>query len=156
MRILGIDQSFTSTGIALLENNKCTLKIINSNKSDDKFDRANTIAKGIKSVIEDCLPDLAGVEGLPYGGIGNVTRDLAGLQFVIVVALRELGLKVKVVAPKSVKKFAVSGVATKIELYEALPYNIKCDIDENGWKVTTGRYDVTDAYWIAKYLFEKS
>lgn len=156
MRILGIDQSFTSTGIALLENNKCMLKIIKSNKDDDKFDRANTIAKGIKSVIEDCLPDLAGVEGLPYGGIGNVTRDLAGLQFVIVVALRELGLKVKVVAPKSVKKFAVSGVATKIELYEALPYNIKCDIDENGWKVTTGRYDVTDAYWIAKYLFEKS
>jgi Holliday junction resolvasome RuvABC endonuclease subunit len=88
---------------------------------------------------------------------GNATRDLAGLQFVIINKLRFKGTySVDIIAPNAVKKLATgNGKAKKQELYEALPESTQKAFDELGVKKTTGRYDLTDAYWIAMAIKEK-
>ena len=152
MRILGIDQSYTSTGIVVLEDDDVVYaeRYVTDDKRD-KPDRALEIAKRILEVVQEQYPFLIALEGLAFGMRGDATRDLAGLQFVIVCMLREHDRDCIVVAPNTVKKFATgNGRCEKIEMYDCLPDNVKTLFDNMGLLKTTGRYDLTDAYYIAK------
>ena len=152
MRILGIDQSYTSTGIVVLEGDDVVYaqRYVTDDKRD-KPDRALEIAKNILDVIQEHYPAIVALEGLSFGMRGDATRDLAGLQFVIVCMLREHDRDSIIVAPNTVKKVATgNGRADKTEMYDSLPDNVKTLFDDMGLLKTTGRYDLTDAYWIAK------
>jgi len=153
MRILGIDQSYTSTGIVVLENGKMIYsERFVSDKERDRFGQAYEIALHIASVYDKFAPDIVALEGLAFGMKGNATRDLGGLQFVIVCHLQEVKKQpVKIIAPLTVKKFATeSGRAKKEEMIESLPKNILKEFEDMGLKKTTGLADLADAYWIAK------
>jgi len=155
---LGIDQSYTSTGIVLIDDKgelHSTITI-NTKKGGYKnnFLRAKDIADSIHSFVLDLEAKghevYIGIEGLPYGSVSNITRDLAGLQFLIVCSLPEESLDtVEVYTPSSVKKYATkSGKATKEEMFMALPDDVKDKVSK--FPKTKGRYDITDAYWIAR------
>lgn len=156
MRILGIDQSYTGTGFSLIDTNNSVdilieYGIIRSNIEKDKFDRSKDIAIDVYALCLIHKPDYVGIEGLAFGMRGDSTRDLAGLQFMIVNKIRELGLKVFVVPPNSVKKVGTGkGNAKKEEMYAALPLEVKEKFIKTGAKKTTGLYDLTDSYFIAK------
>lgn len=156
MKVLGIDQSYSSCGVVLLDNGKITdLDKIVGNKQWDCYDRAMDVARQIKWFCTANQPiDLVGIEGLAFNKRGNQTRDLAGLLFTIMIELRANGHRDSsvIVPPKTVKKFATGkGNATKEQMYEALPKDVKDLFEEKGYKKTTGRSDLTDAYWIARY-----
>lgn len=159
MLILGIDQSYTSTGIVVIENDNILLaERFASNKEDTKFYRSWEIKNYIKEVVEKYNPERVAIEGLAFGMRGDATRDLAGLQFVIVNELMFVhNLEVVVVSPKSLKLFATgSGKAKKKEMIEALPTEVhQLFTEELVIKKTKGLDDVTDAYWLAKYIMEK-
>ena len=166
MLVLGIDQSYKSTGIVLLEDETIvdvltfaanTIKIEKKVEVEiDRFDQADEIANFIGDYLLKHLPEAIGVEGLAHGGLGSMTRDLAGLQFTIINHLRTLNFRrLELVPPTSVKKFATGkGNSKKELLYEHLPDSTKLLFDEKGFKKSKGRYDVTDAYWIARFLLE--
>lgn len=158
MHILGIDQSYTNCGLILLDSdtsNIITWELFKANKKKDRFAQANDIASCIGGFCVKHKPDYIYIEGLAFGMIGNVTRDLAGLQFIIINRLRyRHGYegRIEILPPTSLKKYAVGkGNAKKDVLYESLPEDVQSYIDGTGVKKTTGRYDLTDAYYLAKY-----
>jgi len=153
MKTLGIDQSYTCTGIVVIVDGEVVHKAtFASPKALTIYQRANYLAKTILTEAEFHKPDTIGIEGLAFGMRGDATRDLAGLQFVIMDKLQfEGGYKVDVVAPNAVKKFATgNGRAKKQELFESLPEKTQKEFLDFGVTKTKGLYDLTDAYWIAK------
>lgn len=153
MKVLGIDQSYNSSGIiVLLDDTIIHSECFKSNKSFDRFGQAYEIAIHIANVLDTFKPDIVAIEGLAFGMKGNVTRDLGGLQFVIVSHLQEVKKQpVKIIAPLTVKKFATgSGRAKKNEMIESLPKYALNNFTKLGVKKTTGLADLADAYWIAK------
>jgi Holliday junction resolvasome RuvABC endonuclease subunit len=158
MKTMGIDQSYNSTGIVILENGKmiCAERFQSDNKKD-RFGQAHQIALHIASVIDKFKPDTIAIEGLAFGMKGNVTRDLGGLQFVIVAHLQEVKKQhVEIIAPLTVKKYATdNGRAKKEDMINSLPQIVLNEFTDMGLKKTTGLSDLADAYWIAKVAENK-
>ncbi len=151
MKVLAVDQSYTSSGIVVLQGKKilhCERFV--TNKQGDIFDRAHELADRLVSLVRNVKPDIVAVEGLAYGARGNASRDLAGLQFVIVSYLRDQGYRVKVIAPTTAKKTA--GCKKKEEMIAALPKAVHKKFSDLGVKKTTGMGDLADAYWIGKSI----
>lgn len=156
----GIDQSYTSTGLVIL-NDKQELvfsTVIRSNPQHSMHSRSSYVAEQLGQHLNEYAPYCAGIEGLAFGSRGNATRDLAGLQFVIVHQLDHvLGNCLYIIEPTKLKKYA-TGKARKIkkqQMVDALPQNIRDSLQQS-YKKTKGLYDVTDAYWIARFVLEES
>ena len=155
MIVLGIDQSYNSTGIVVLDvevsDNIIYSGKYKSNPEFNRFGQAYEIAMHISNVVDTFKPDIVAIEGLAFGMKGNVTRDLGGLQFVIVSHLQEVKKQpVKIMAPLTVKKYATgSGRAKKEEMIKALPKHALNNFLKLGVKKTTGLADLADSYWIA-------
>jgi Holliday junction resolvasome RuvABC endonuclease subunit len=159
MKILGIDQSLTSTGWCLLEDGELSeYGLIGSDKNANKFYRMKRVAYELWAKALTKRADIISLEGLPFGNLpGNVGKDLAGLQAAIVIELQEdrhaLDENLFLVPPTTIKKFATgSGKAKKEDMFEALPDIIKAKFSST--PKSRGRYDITDAYWLAKYIEE--
>ncbi len=159
---IGIDQSYTSTGVVVLEDDKildfCTIHT--SPNDGDVFTRVNTVASKLKALCEYDVCSIA-IEGLAFGIRGSATRDLAGLQFVIVDYLRfQLNKDILIVAPTSLKKFATGGgggakkKVTKAMMVDSLNEDTKL-LFKTKYKASNGLYDITDAYFLAKYSQSK-
>lgn len=161
---LGIDQSFNSCGVVVLDEKKKIVEAttIKSSKEQDIFDRAWFIADQLSSkFITKYVPEFIGLEGLAFSKFGDATRDLAGLQFTIVNYLRQRHTygsgDLLIVSPNTLKKFATTkGNAKKEQMVASLPKNVLESFQKQNYKKTTGLYDVTDAYWIARYIIEVS
>ena len=146
---LGIDQSYTCTGY-YTSNGGCG--VFKTTKELSIFERAMAVSDSILATCKEHNITHIGIEGLACGMRGDATRDLAGLQFVIVTNLMKNGFtNIDIISPKTVKKLATgSGKAKKNEMYDVLPQDVKDKIDQLGCKKTTGMYDITDAYWLCK------
>jgi Holliday junction resolvasome RuvABC endonuclease subunit len=162
---LGIDQSFTSCGVVVLNEKQKVIEAttIKTSKDDnDIFDRAWFIAESISSnFINKYAPEIVGLEGLAFSKFGDATRDLAGLQFTLVNYIRHMHTydsdNLLIVSPNELKKFATTkGNAKKEQMVDSLPKNVLESFQKQNYKKTTGLYDVTDAYWIARYTIEVS
>ena len=155
--IMGLDQSFTSTGVCINSENGFDFRVIPTvpDKEDplEKFKRAMFISDAICDMIKEQNVDKVNIEGLALGrAIGNSNRDLAILQGVIVcdILKKFSGLNINIVVPTTLKKFATGkGNAPKDMLFECLPDDIK----ENLSKIpkSKGRLDLCDAYWLSVY-----
>jgi Holliday junction resolvasome RuvABC endonuclease subunit len=153
LTILAIDQSFTSSGIVIFRNGlmvHCEKHI--TDPADYIFERAWDVTMRVEKLAKDHNVDVIAMEGLAYAGVGNATRDLAGLQFVIITHMRfRHQFPIALYAPGTIKKLATGkGNSKKELLIEALPAPIRAEFDALGVKKTTGLSDLTDAYWIAK------
>lgn len=157
MCYMGIDQSYTSSGVCIVDNDGQVLftSVIGSDKNACEFRRAWDVSQAIARVALDYNPSAIAIEGLAFGGRGDATRKLAGLQFVIVSQLMyglEQCYTVSVVAPTSLKKFATgSGKAEKSAMLEAIPNPIRSELEKQ-YKKTKGLFDVVDAYHISQYI----
>ena len=162
MKILGVDQSFTSTGWVVVQDGKMlNFGICNSNKDDNKHIRAFQIAERVHQLAKKFKPDIIRMEGLAFTMVGNATRDLAGLQYAIttylLLRMKEQrytpsgNVPIEIVSPKALKKFATeSGNASKEQMFDALPDDVRVQIGTI--KKTKGRYDATDAYWLTMFV----
>lgn len=154
MCILGIDQSFTSTGYTIFNETKelQSFGLIKVDKTTKNiFDRALTISLDICKLIQENNITQINIEGLAFGMRGDATRDLAGLQFSIITMVKYKFplIPINLIPPNSVKKFATgSGKASKQEMIDALPDDIKKQITDKNFKKTTGLADITDSYFI--------
>lgn len=154
MRSVGIDQSLTNTGLVMLDTGGgYEYRLITSDTTKNTEDRCQYIAAKVRAFCEDYEPDVMVIEGLSFGSQTNATRDLAKLQGIINIFLRNsviLCSYPKSVAPASLKKFATdNGKAKKEEMFENLPKHFR-DVFSSVPK-TKGRYDLTDAYFLAQW-----
>lgn len=153
LKVLGIDQSYNSSGLVVLSDDSIIhSECFKSNKEFNRFGQAYEVAMYIASIVDTFNPDVIAIEGLAFGMKGNVTRDLGGLQFVIISHLQEVKKReVVIVAPLTVKKHATgNGRSKKNEMIESLPKYASDIFLALGVKKTTGLADLADAYWIAK------
>lgn len=149
--ILGIDQSYTSTGYCILDNeNIIKYGTINTDKELNIHDRVEIIVSNIKELLNENI-DKVILEGLAFGMRGNATRDLAGLQFVLINHIRQINKNIEIISPTSLKKFATgSGKSKKKDMFDALEDQHK-KLFSSTHKKTKGLYDIVDAYWLARY-----
>jgi Holliday junction resolvasome RuvABC endonuclease subunit len=156
--ILGIDQSYTSCGIVVRNTEIAApihVQIATSEKSDNIFTRALAISDAIQTTIAEYPADVIVLEDLAFGSIGNATRQLAGLQYVIITNIKRSYPKIPIhiVPPTTLKKFATgSGKSKKPQMYESLPDDIKALFTTLGIK-KKNIGDVTDAYWLSQYIW---
>ncbi len=158
--ILGIDQSFTSTGICFMDENEAIVHhetICTTDEDGDIHDRALKIIERLDELVLMYRPVRIGLEGLAFSKFGNATRDLAGLQMAIITHLRyrkpNQSKELQVISPNLLKKYATTkGSADKNQMYEALPEHAKSVY--SAYRKTKGRSDVVDAFWLAKYTLD--
>lgn len=154
---VGIDQSYRNSGIVVLDNedNVVKFEVVQTLKDDgDYFTRSKNAAESIANVIRtideysDAESFAIGIEVLAFGMRGSTLQTLAGLQYMIVNALREDVHDPQLYTPSAIKKIATgSGKASKEDMFNALPERV-----QKMFSVVTkaqGREDLADAYWIA-------
>jgi Holliday junction resolvasome RuvABC endonuclease subunit len=154
MIVLGIDQSYTASGLVVASGEEMLYSgVFKTPKDMDIFQRAWNISEHIVETVTKLNVELIAIEGLAFGMTGNATRDLAGLQFLIVSKLRHvLRKQVIIVSPKSLKVFATAnGKAKKKDMIAALPEDIVSIFKGEGYKLTTGLADLADAYFLMQY-----
>lgn len=162
MKVLGIDQSYTSAGYCIIDENEEVLEfgtIKTTQEDGDIFTRARIITNSLKKIADDNAVDFVGLEGLAFGGFGNATRDLAGLLFTIIngLSVDNPNIKYALYTPLSIKKYATgSGKSKKQQMMDALPENTRKLFTNKGFKKTSGLTDITDAYWIARYTLKNN
>lgn len=100
------------------------------------------------------------IEGLGFASVGNATRDLAILQGIILDRfITRLGAEHAHIIPstQAKKKGTCDKKKKKVskdELADAIPEGVFRDIVFSYGK-TTGRRDLSDAYWIGEVFLEK-
>lgn len=151
--ILAIDQSYTSSGIIVFQNEVIVhTQKFSTDKKQSIYDRAWAVAKEVERLIQLYNVHVVAMEGLAFGAGGDATRNLAGLQFVIACQAKFiLGIDCEIYAPGTIKKVATGkGNSKKELLVEALPPSVRKLFDDMGVKKTTGLMDMTDAYFIGQ------
>ncbi|QKS24623.1 crossover junction endodeoxyribonuclease RuvC [Vreelandella titanicae] len=155
LRKCGIDQSLTKTGIVIYDVNSAVMihhEIIETklNKADalDSYKRVAEIASRIEFLCDLYSVERVNIEGLSYASVGQATRTLAGLHYVIVDRLMRASIDVAVIAPTALKKAATSsGRADKQMMLDAVRENDRIEFEKIG--KTKGRFDLADAYHLA-------
>lgn len=139
-RVIGLDLSLNGTAWCDGKINASTLRF-SGRKADPKGDdRLVAIRKSLDAPMSDA--DVAIIESLPPYGKGSASLGL------VHGVVRELaashGLKVGMVAPTSLKKYATgSGKATKEDMKFALLREMICPDAADGWDDNQ-----VDAWWL--------
>lgn len=172
MRVMGIDQSFTSTGIVIVETvdreysedaqwefEMVHCSVYKTKKvpgSLDHHQRAYDIAWHLSEVAAEYEVDHINLEGISYRAHGNATRDLAGLLFVIVFQLnKNEEYPIDIVPPNTLKKYGTGvGFAKKLDMIKALPQSVLDRFQAQNYRKTTGLEDLADAYWLSMIYFK--
>lgn len=144
-------QQFSNDYVKIISYNKQEYsKDDYSTKEFKKSMNVHNICYYIRDIIQCHEPDLVQMEGISYGSRGSsALADLAGLNFAIrMTILDESNLLFKIIAPTSVKKFAVgNGNVEKdvmIASWKKLDKNI---LDATQIKLD----DLADSYFLAHY-----
>lgn len=158
MVYIGLDQSYTSTGYCVLNGDEIIeFGTFKTNATDTIHRRAGESASMIVELVNKYPDSNVSIEGLAFGIRGSATRDLAGLQFVIIDRIyNNTNINdVQIITPKTIKKFATgSGGGTKKkvskkDMFDSLPDDVK-ELFKTKYKSTNGLYDITDAYYLAR------
>jgi len=150
--ILALDISIRSTGYFIIDDAGKQVEfgvITTTSKNTIQF-RMDDIIDSIHHLINTYDITEVAIEGPAYGARGAMSYSIFGVHFCIVHFLNKLGLTPTQYSPTSVKKWATgSGRASKDDMEKFVPYELKETI-RGKFKKTKGRYDIVDAYHIAK------
>lgn len=158
MKVLGIDQSYACTGLVICEDEEIIHgEVYKTTTENDTFMRSYLIAAHIAKVAKKFEVDYIMMEGLSYAARGDVTRDLAGLMYTIVVKLNVVQrYELEIIPPTTLKKFASGyGFAKKENMIDALPDAAREYFESLGVKKTTGLADLADAYWLSQMYWRE-
>ena len=157
MIVAGIDSSLTSTGLAAVDTEardsealRWALRRVPTKAVpglaglDSHAQRMGTIAQTVEDFLQEQQPDVVAIEGLSMASLGNATRDLAGLWWVIVTRLARAGFHdLVVVAPSTRAKYATGdGRAKKPEVVDGI-------VAAHGLTLKRFEHDVADAVALA-------
>lgn len=145
---IGIDPSLSSTGLVVYSNNKvvahCNIKTNNKSETEQRiFHICLIIASGIKKFH----PDFIIMEGYSFASIRSKSATfLHELGGAIKQILHAKQIPWDTIAPTSLKAYAGHGHASKTQMIEWA---------QKLWPKCPNQSDVADAFWCAKYAYEK-
>lgn len=147
MRILGIDQSLTHTGVVVLNDGK--IIFTEAIEPDARgVVRLIMIRDRIKCLLENYKPNLVILEGMSFGSVGRIV-DIAELFGVLKENIYEHCIenttcKLTLIPPKTVKKFITgSGNANKALVLLKIYKNYKVEFDDD---------NIADAFALAMFM----
>lgn len=158
MKVLGVDQSFSCTGLVICEDEQMIhAEVYKSSTEYDKYYRAKEITKHVAKVAKEHKVDYIIVEALAYGARGDATRDLGGLLYTLIIKLNVVQkYPMEEIAPTSLKKYATGhGYAKKEAMIDALPDEVKQTFLDLGVKKTTGLSDLADAFFLSQMYWRE-
>lgn len=146
-RVIGLDLSLTSTGIAdFTHDGQVITKTIRSASNGkavtDQYDRLANIVREIADYIssQGPHPALVLIEGPSYGSKGAGTWDRAGLWWLVACLIIDRKHPLAVVPPAVLKKYATGrGNADKTAMAVAL---------QKRWGIELGDDNKVDAWWL--------
>lgn len=156
--VLSLDISITSTGYCVFEgSNLKAFGCIRTTSELDIYSRLKYIESEISSIIRRYGICEVAVEAPSYGSRGAMSYNLFGVHFSIIRLLTAKQLPYKLLNIASIKKFATdSGKASKLQMLNALPEDIRTEFINSGYLKSKGLYDLADAYFIGmKYIKER-
>lgn len=160
--VLGIDQSIRATGAFVSHFNKHSVIETEKNQKDDHLDvffRSQWISKEILSLIIEYEVTHVSIEALPMKmASGASFKDLAALQGIIICDILRSGYiepeKIFLINPATLKKYASGkGNANKQDMFDSLPEEYKTAF--GSVPKSRGRYDLTDAYFLSRFIEDK-
>lgn len=157
MGVIGIDLSITSTGY-FIQCDDCFLGgLIKTSKVDgDYYKRATIIMKELDKLIRQYPTFKIAIESPAFGARGAQSYVLFGIHFLACTLFYKHKREATQLAPTSIKKFATGkGNSKKEALIDSLPEDVRAYFNKLGLKKSTGLSDITDAYWIARYIKEQ-
>ena len=132
----------------------------NFDEFNHEVERYQTIADWALEVVMGC--DQVCVEGYAYAAQSNRVFQIAENTGLLKYKLFQLGIPVTIVPPTEVKKFATGkGNADKNSMYSFFEAETKCGLKNIFYptnppkEITSPISDISDSYFICKYLFEK-
>jgi len=159
--VMGLDPSFSHTGICILKNNilENEREIILTKgvaTKPDKFleERIGIIVDEVLSLIKEYKVEHIHIEGLSYASNTSSVRQLAGLYYVLLYEFNKKKISFEVISPNSLKfKATGSGKARKDEMKQCLEdIEIELLSKTSKLKDTSKKFeDIIDAYLLASY-----
>lgn len=146
MKIVGIDPSLTAPGLAAIVDGRAVgTHTFTPSKMKGKVteEMRQRRLDEIVAVVRDWATgaDVAVIEGLAFDG-HDTMRQLAGIQWILRREIWRWGLKLVVVPPSSLKKFAdVGGSANK---------DLMLDAARDVFEIEIGDHNAADALWLAE------
>ena len=140
-----------------------TQRSLTKKDETDIFSRVRRSVLSFQKVLEACKNtteegDTLHVvfENLAFGAKGNATRDVAGLLFTMISSSLNFGEYTLVVPTSAKKVFTGDGKATKLDVINSLPEEVKGFYTEAGYKYSekTGNgtmNDLADSYSFYKW-----
>lgn len=177
--VMGVDQSLTCTGVVILDKHYAlpegrqlediefsgsikTVKMLTDDFVLDTYYRANQIADELIRLIVVHQVDILCFETPSLASKGNATRTLPMLLGCLLGRLtkivKEHGIALYFVPPSSLKKFATGkGNAKKEDMFDSLLDSCpELHNDLINKPKNVGRYDITDAYYLAQWASSQS
>lgn len=117
--IVGLDLSFTNTGVAIIKNNKITAHSVKTKKQDNDIQRCLEITDKIINLIG--MPNLVAIEDT-YTGLNRLTaKKLISLGAIVRAHLTQKGIPYIDVPPTKLKKHITGkGNASKQDVMDAV------------------------------------
>lgn len=153
MQYIGIDASYSSTGLVILDRDAQMLK-----QKTYKFNLKDVDTEGRLALVKINLIDplinmhnnfdiKVCIEGPSYSSKGRYILQMGALNFFIRYFLRESGIDYKVLTPGELKKFVTGKGNAKKDLIMLKVYK--------KWGVEFACNDLADAYGLARYIMEE-
>ncbi len=152
MLTVGIDLALRKTGFVVLEDGELLTHCVLKSTAEDVF---SCVEQNV-NMLQECLKFVpmgskVAIESLSLGSVSSSTRTLAINYGAVFFNVLYNVYDVWEIAPTSLKKFATgNGRADKSAMVEALPNSVRDEFNGQ-YKKTTGLFDVTDAYFLAKF-----
>lgn len=155
-RVISLDPSLTHCAWIVWEDGLIyDYGVLKTTNIDKEHIRIMSIVEKLQSIIVENNVIFLVLEGMSYGSISSSVRPLAGLYYSILIMAELNGIDFLDFPPTSVKKFATnSGKAKKQDMYKALPENIKAKFEKTHKTISSGRFDLADAYWVGRIYLE--
>jgi hypothetical protein len=168
-KFVGVDQSFAKSAVWVEddETGEFWFKVFSRPRGDTSVFTTVDASEDLAWDITEWLLDPKGVgfsrdtdrialEQMAFGGVGNVAKDLAILIGLMISTFKngDLGVQPYLAPIGQVKKLATGrgNKVSKKEMYASLPEEVQEAIQKAGYKVSTGKEDLADAYFICQWL----
>ena len=159
MRVLAIDPSLSSLGYCIFEDGLLyDFGVIQPlNKNDEQHIKLYQLTNRLQQILDEENIDKVVLEGLSFGSISTSVRILGAIYFQILILCHINNLEWEEFAPTSVKKSATgNGKAKKPAMWKALPDKIQQKFESRYKTISSGKYDIADAYHIGNLYYKNN
>jgi len=150
---VGLDLSYTGTGIVLLDDEGLifTSKLISSSKDEGWEKRILSIFNEVIQIVIDSKIQMINIEGLAFGKRVGKILEIGGLHYYFRARFTALKIPYIVTPPSQLKKYVIGsqprGKGSKKELM--LLHTFK------RWSITFNDNNLCDAFGLAMMIYEK-